>query len=104
MIHVTERAKDALLSKKLSANIADPDVGLRLASNTEGKLALLADREKAGDEVVRHKDSTVLLVDPEISSLILTGRTVDCRRTDDGRLELVLRNARLGERNRNGRS
>lgn len=104
MIHVTERAKDALLSKKLSANIADPDVGLRLASNTEGQLALLADREKAGDEVVRHKDSTVLLVDPEISSLILTGRTVDCRRTDDGRLELVLRNARLGELNRNGRS
>lgn len=104
MIHVTERAKDALLNKKLSANIADPDVGLRLASDTEGKLALLADRVKAGDEVVRHKDSTVLLVDPEISALILTGRMVDCRRADDGRLELVLRNARLGERSQNGQS
>jgi hypothetical protein len=28
---------------------------------------------KAGDQVVKHKDSTVLLVDAELSELILAG-------------------------------
>lgn len=95
MIRVTARAKEALLSRKLSANIADPDVGLRLTSGPGGKVGLVADREKAGDEVVRHKDSTVLLVGPEMSALVLTGRTVDCRWTDDGRIELVLRRGEI---------
>jgi hypothetical protein len=91
MIHVTQHARDALLNKKRLANIADPDVGLRLASSPDGKLGLVADRQKAGDEVVRHKDSTVLLVDPGMSALVLRGRTVDCRQSDDGQEEIVLR-------------
>jgi hypothetical protein len=91
MVHVTERAKEALLRKKLSENLVNPDVGLRLATGPSGRLALVADRMKAGDQVVRHKDSTVLLVDPEISELVAAGSSVDCRQTHDGRDELILR-------------
>lgn len=91
MVHVTERAKEALLRKKLSANLDDPDVGLRLAAGPGGQLGLVADRVKAGDQVVTHKDSMVLLVDPQMSALVVAGRSVDCRRTADGKVELVLR-------------
>jgi hypothetical protein len=91
MVQVTERAKDALLRRKLSTNLINRDVGLRLTARADGQLELLPDRAKAGDEIVRHMDSTVLLVDPQISALVVTGRTVDCRRTTDGRDELVLR-------------
>ncbi len=89
MVHVTERAKEVLLERKRSANINDPGAGLRLARSAGGKLALFADRVKAGDQVVKHKDSTVLLVDAELSELILAGRTVDCTQPG-GRADLVL--------------
>jgi hypothetical protein len=97
MVHVTERAKEALLQKKMAANLDRPDIGLRLALRPDGQLGLLADRAKAGDQVVRHKDSTVLLVDPHISELVITGRTIDCQRTHDGRVELILRRFRIDD-------
>jgi hypothetical protein len=97
MVHVTERAKEALLEKKAAANLDRPEIGLRLAERPDGQLGLVADRAKAGDQVVRHKDSTVLLVDPQISELVVTGRTVDCRRTRDGRVELILRRAGIDD-------
>jgi hypothetical protein len=90
MIRVTERAKQLLLEKKRLANIADPEVGLRLERSTQGELALSADRMKAGDQVVKHEDSTVLLVDAELSEMIFAGRTVDCAERE-GRTGLVLR-------------
>lgn len=91
MVHVTDRAKDALLQKKLEANIHDPEIGLRLAAHPSGTLGLVVDRAKAGDQVVRHRNSTVLLVDPQISDLVVASRMVDCRETDGGRgAELVL--------------
>jgi hypothetical protein len=93
MVRVTERAKEALLQTKLSPRIQDPEVGLRLASTPGGSLALVADRVKAGDQVVKHQDSTVLLVQAELSELVLAGATVDCTETDEGRRELVLRRA-----------
>ncbi len=91
MVGVTERAKEALLQKKLSANIRNPEVGLRLATAPSGRLTLVADLVKAGDQVVKHKESTVLLVSAELSEMVLAGRTVDCTDTEDGRSELVLR-------------
>jgi hypothetical protein len=93
MVQVTERAKEVLLQTKLSARIQDPAVGLRLASAPSGSLALVADRVKAGDQVVKHRDSTVLLVQAELSELALAGATVDCTETSDGKRELVLRRA-----------
>jgi hypothetical protein len=96
MVHVTERAKEMLLRKKQSLNIHGADIGLRLASTATGRLTLAADRMKAGDQVVVHKDSTVLLVDPQRSQLVLAGSTVDCRETEDGKVELVLRRLSAG--------
>jgi hypothetical protein len=94
MVNVTERAKEELLRKKVSAKIDDTEVGLRLATAVGGQLVLVADKAKAGDEVVTYKDSTVLLVDREMSALVLGGRTVDCKKTDDGRLELIVRRSK----------
>lgn len=90
MLHVTERAKEFLLEKKLSANIHNAHVGLRLASVPGGKLALVADSPKAGDQIVTHKESTVLFVDAELSGSVLAGRTVDCKKTENGKLEVVV--------------
>jgi hypothetical protein len=80
VVHITDRAKEALLRKKLLANIVDRDVGLRLAAGPGGQLGLVPDRAKAGDEVVTHKDSTIFLVDPQMSALVIAGRTIDCGR------------------------
>ncbi|MGH7312548.1 MAG: hypothetical protein ACREJV_05200 [Candidatus Rokuibacteriota bacterium] len=93
MVNVTERAKEVLLRRKQSANIHDPTVGLRLAPASSGHLRLVADRTKAGDQIVKHRDSTVLLVSAELSEFVLAGKTVDCREREDGRRELVLRMA-----------
>ena len=51
MVHVTERAKEVRLERKRSANINHPEASLRLARSSGGKLALFADRVKAGDQV-----------------------------------------------------
>ena len=89
MVHVTERAKKVLLEIRRSANIDDPDTSLRLARSSGRRLALVADRMKAGDQIVKNKDATVLLVDAELSELILAGLTVDSAQTG-GRADLVL--------------
>lgn len=96
MVHVTERAKDVLLQRREAANIQDPGVGLRLTTETGGKVTLVMDKAKAGDEVVTHKDSPVLMVDPQVSAFVLAGRTIDCRETEGGRFQLVLTSAGPG--------
>ena len=89
MLSVTERAKQLLLERKVSANISDPQVGLRLSRRPGGTLGLAPDRMKAGDQIVTYQDSTVLLVDAELSELAFAGLTVDCS-LRAGRTELVL--------------
>jgi hypothetical protein len=89
MIAVTERAKKALLAKKLGAGIVDADVGLRLASLPHGTLLFVSDRAKAGDDVVKYRESIVLLVDPPTSAFVVTGRTIDCRRSEAGRIDMA---------------
>ena len=95
MLHVTDRAKQLLLRKK-RALVPDSGMGLRLASPGPGRLALVADRMKAGDQVVRHGDELVLLVAAALSELVLAGKTIDCRPTEDGALELVVRMSAKG--------
>lgn len=92
MLHVTERAKETLHRKK-RAHVPSPEMGLRLASSGYGRLGLVASRMKAGDQIVLYQDEPVLLVDAELSELVLAGKTLDCRETDDGSVELVLRGA-----------
>ena len=48
MIHVTDRAKEVLFEKK--THLPQADMALRLASSG-GRLGLVADRVKAGDQV-----------------------------------------------------
>lgn len=97
MIEITERAKKALLAKKLEAGIVDVDVGLRLTSAADGTLMLVLDRAQAGDHVVTYRDSTVLVTDPTTAAAVSFGRMLDCRRSAEGRLEIVLASRQLGE-------
>jgi len=96
MVHVTERAKEVLLQRKPS-HLPEREVGLRMVLRTafapSRRLSLVTDRVKAGDQVVTHKDSTVLLIDARLSELVLAGATVDCRDAEDGRPQLVLRSS-----------
>jgi hypothetical protein len=97
MVYVTDRAKRALLEAKRRAGIVYPDCGLRLMFGHDGTLGLVPDRPNDEDEVVSHADVTVLLVDPETSLIAVTGRTLDCRQTDDGDTRFFLRQAEAGE-------
>jgi hypothetical protein len=97
MIAVTERAKKALLAKKLATGVADLDVGLRLMSATDGTLMLVLDRAGAGDHVVKYAQSTVLMIDRATAAFVSAGRIVDCHR-NEGRIEIVLRHRQLGPR------
>lgn len=62
-----------------------------MASSRSGGLGLVPDRKKPGDQVVMHGDEPVLFVDPQLSELVLAGKTVDCRKTDEGAVKLVRR-------------
>jgi hypothetical protein len=97
MVYVTDRAKHALLEAKRRAGFVDAACGLRLMFGRDGTLGLVPDRPNDEDEVVRQGDVTVLLVDPETSLIAVTGRTLDCRRTDDGDTRFFLRQAAAGE-------
>jgi len=77
MVQVTARALGMLAEIKASANIGDPDIGLRLEAATSGGLGLLPDRERPGDQIVRHDGEKILLVDDRLSEA-LTGAQIDC--------------------------
>ena len=97
MVYITEHAKAALLAAKRAARADHAEDGLRLTFGRDGTLGLVLDREKAGDAVVKHEDAVVLLIDPEMSALIVAGRVMDCRQTGSGRVEFFLRRRRAGE-------
>ncbi|HZO39387.1 MAG TPA: hypothetical protein VFE97_09215 [Methylomirabilota bacterium] len=50
---------------------------------------LIADHARDDDQVVEHRGSTVLLVDP-VAQSALDGVQVDCVETTEGDLELIL--------------
>jgi hypothetical protein len=89
MIGVTERAKEHLLDMKLSANLNQPEVGLRLQPASTGELQLFPDRAAEGDQVVEHGGSKVLLIGPDTSDAIGDGH-LDCQETAPGQVQLVL--------------
>jgi Fe-S cluster assembly iron-binding protein IscA len=78
MITVTTRAREALAELKASANLDDPDIGLRLEAGSSGGLGFLPDRERPGDQIVEHAGETILLVDNRLSET-LTGAQIDCK-------------------------
>jgi hypothetical protein len=89
MIAVSERAKEQLLDMKVSANINEPEVGLRLKPAANGEWQLFPDQAIEGDQVVEHSGSKVLLIGADASDA-LGDRQVDCRETTPGQVQLVL--------------
>lgn len=79
MVTVTTRAIEMLAEIRASANMGDPDVGLRLEAADTGGLGLLPDRERPGDQIVEYAGEKVLLVDDRLSEA-LTGTLIDCTR------------------------
>ncbi len=89
MVAVSERAKQKLLEQKQAANIAESEIGLRVAAAPTGQWMLVADHVRGDDQVVEHMGSTVLLVDP-VAQEALDGIRVDCLETAEGDVELFL--------------
>ncbi len=104
MIGITERAIEALVHLKASAEIHDPRIGLRLAPDTEGQLQLFVDSEKEGDQIVEKGGSNLLLIGEEVIDT-LSGATIDYRATPTGpQLVLDRPSSRVYRGNGNGRS
>lgn len=100
MIGITQQAKQALLRLKLSTPIDDPEVSIRLASGEQGRLELFPDTCRAGDQVLEHQGSKLLLVDQNLFDA-LSGATIDCQPTGEG-LQLVVESS--APRNGSGRN
>jgi Fe-S cluster assembly iron-binding protein IscA len=89
MVTVSERAKERLLEQKAAANFGGAEVALRVAAGPTGQWMLIADHARDDDQVVEHRGSTVLLVDP-VAQSALDGVQVDCVETTEGDVELIL--------------
>ncbi len=104
MIGITQRAIEALVNLKASAEIRDPRIGLRLAPDNEGQLQLFVDSEKEGDQIVESGGSNLLLIGEELIDN-LSGATIDYRATPTGpQLVLDRPSSRVHKGNGNGRS
>ena len=67
MLAVTDRAK-AMLKETLSESTDKPGIALRLKRDEElGKLSIMLDIEREGDQVIDHEELKVLLVDTDLS-------------------------------------
>lgn len=89
MVTVSERAKETLLEQKQAANLQGEEVTLRVAAGPTGQWMLVADHQRDDDQVVEHRGSTVLLVDPAAQTA-LDGVRLDCLLTPQGETALVL--------------
>jgi Fe-S cluster assembly iron-binding protein IscA len=94
MVSVTERAGERLRDIQSAAGIERADVALRMVPCGPGEMGLLPDVRRAGDEVVTHEGTPVLLVDRDVAASIADA-TIDCRTTRQGP-KLVLRRPRRG--------
>jgi Fe-S cluster assembly iron-binding protein IscA len=79
MVTVTERAKERLLEQKQAARIEDAEIGLRVSADSTGQWMLIADHARDDDQVVEHRGSTVLLIDP-VAQSVLEGTQVTASR------------------------
>jgi len=89
MLMVTEDAKEEL-QKLLSANVDNPQAGLRLIPSYPDEWTLSIDIEMPGDQVVEHEGSKVLLVESALAAG-LEGATLDVQDTAEGRKLVVYR-------------
>jgi Fe-S cluster assembly iron-binding protein IscA len=89
MLAVTENAKQ-LLMETLLAHTDDPEIGLRLVLEPPGRLGLVLSKECYGDQVVEYEGAKVLLVAPELETLV-DETILDAQDTPDGPNLAVLR-------------
>jgi Fe-S cluster assembly iron-binding protein IscA len=82
MLIVTENARQYLKDMLLSHS-EDSEIGLRLTVEPPRQFGLVLDSEGAGDQVVEHEGSKVLLVAPDLVS-VLEEVTIDVRDTPEG--------------------
>ena len=82
MLTVTENAKQHL-KNMLLAHTDDPEIGLRLTVESPQQFGLVIDSEGIGDQVVKHEGLKVLLVKPELVTL-LDKATIDTKETPEG--------------------
>ena len=90
MLTVTESAK-AELKRVSSQDLDQPEAVLRLIADDSGQLSLVVDMEKESDQVVKHEETTVLVVDEQLSAS-LEGVGIDCQDTDAGPRLVLFRN------------
>jgi Fe-S cluster assembly iron-binding protein IscA len=69
MLMVTDDAKRHL-KRLLAKNTSDPNLGIRLKVGIGVKLGVLLDRKAENDYVVEHQGAKVLMVGPELFSLV----------------------------------
>jgi Fe-S cluster assembly iron-binding protein IscA len=82
MLTVTESAKQ-LLWEMLIANSTEPDMGVRLNIETTGQLSLILDKEGYGDDIIEHSGEKILMMTPEVASLV-DNITIDTKDTPSG--------------------
>lgn len=87
MLTVTENAKQ-LLKETLQAHTDDAETGLRLVLEPPGRLGLVLGRRGVGDQIVEHEGAKVLLVAPELVTL-LDEVTIDTQDTPEGKKLVV---------------
>ncbi len=87
MVNFTDSARKEL-QRMLFAKVDMPQARLRLLRREHGELGLGIDIEMPGDELVKHDNSTVLVVEHALS-VSLEGVTIDVDNTPQG-AELVM--------------
>lgn len=82
MLTVTLQAMEELKSMA-QAEVKEPEETLRLIYAGSGRLAIVIDTAKEGDQVVEHEGATVLLVGAELADAV-DGLLLDCLVTPEG--------------------
>lgn len=83
MLTVTNSARD-LLKEMLIKNSDDPETGMRLVVQPENRhFGLLLAKEQAGDQLIEHEGSKVLMVAPDLAPSV-ENMTLDVENTETG--------------------
>ncbi len=82
MLNVTSRAA-SILARTLRAGQADAGLGFRLVPSGVSEIALTLDQARDGDDVIRHDERTVLLLERWVS-YALDGAVLDIEEQSTG--------------------
>ncbi len=82
MLNVTTRAA-SVLARTLRAGRAEAGLGFRLVPSGVSEIALTIDQARDGDDVIRHDERTVLLMERWVS-YVLDGAVLDIEEQASG--------------------